>query len=297
MRKKSVVILAPTGMLGSMVYKVLKDKYRLILVYRNQEKLEKLDQLYGGVNKHQLIHFDFDHLFTDYLKGFPAMSLSPRLKNLINKIGQGEAIINCAGITKPHSLKKPLLTLFINGFLPQILSNVYRDKLIQIATDCVYSGLTGAPYTEDAVQTPNDLYGLSKSLGEPRQSLVLRTSIIGPEIDGYQQLLEWFRRQKNKTIPGFTNHLWNGITTRQFALICNQIISNRKKFPKCGTFHIFSNSLSKYEMLKKFESKYQIGARIKPIKTEIPVDRRLGTKYNLCKMLNIPKFDDMLHDL
>ena len=68
-------------------------------------------------------------------------------------------------------------------------------------------------------------------LGEPKdKSLVLRTSIIGPEIAEHVSLLDWFKQQEGKTINSFANHFWNGITTKQFGKICDEIISNPEKY-------------------------------------------------------------------
>ncbi len=297
MKQKTVAIVAPTGMLGNMVYKELKNFYNLVLIYRDEQKLKKLQEIHGDTQKHRKIKFNLDNIYQDYFQSFPTEKIGPNTTKLINMIGNVDAVINCAGITKPHSLKDPVTTLFINGLLPNILSTVYKEKLIQIATDCVFACLSNAPYDEDAPKNPNDLYGISKSIGEPTESLVLRTSIIGPELDTSELLLDWFKKQKNKTINGFTNHLWNGITTLEFARICYQLIQKRGKFPKSGLFHIFSTSLTKYEMLKKFEDKYKINVIIKPTRTKIPIDRRLSTKYNFCKKLNIPSFDEMLKEL
>lgn len=298
LRKKTVAILAPTGMLGSMVYNVLKDTYLLILVYKDKDKLEKLFKTYGKSNDITVIAFDLRDLYDDYVQGFPTAKISPNTKKLVDTIGKVDVVINCAGITKPHSLKNPLITYFINGSIPHILSNIYKERLIQITTDCVYDGTTGAPYKEDSLKLPNDLYGLSKSMGEPSElSLVLRTSIIGPEIDNFVLLIEWFKKQHGKTIPGFTNHIWNGITTKQFAIICDRIIQRRNDLPTHGLFHIFSTSLTKYETLKKLREKYKVNVRIKPTESQIPVDRRLATKFNICKTLHIPSFDEMLREL
>lgn len=297
MKQKTIAIIAPTGMLGSMVYEELKNQHKLLLIYRDEEKLKKLEEVYGSTQNHKKINFDIQDIYQDYIKSFPTEKVGPNTTGLIEMIGQVDAVINCAGITKPHSLKDPTATLFINGLFPNILSAIYKDKLIQITTDCVFDGISGSPYDETSSKFPNDLYGISKSIGEPKESLTLRTSIIGPELNTSELFLDWFRKQKNKKIYGFTNHLWNGITTKQFAHICNQIIQDREKFPRNGLFHIFSTSLTKYDMLKKFEEKYKINAIIKPVKAEVSVDRRLDTKYTFCKELKIPSFDKMLQDL
>lgn len=292
---KTVAITSPTGMLGSMVYKTLKDKYSLVLIYRDEEKLKILDKVYGKVNKHKKIKFDLDKLYDDYITGFS--DIGPNAQQLAEQIGPVDGIINCTGITKPRSLINPLNTLFINGMLPHILSRIYKDKLIQITTDCVYNGRNGAPYDENSSFSPNDLYGFSKSLGEPSaQSLVLRTSIIGPEITGFYLLISWFKKQQGKTIQGYTNHFWNGVTTKQFALICDKIFTNRGLYPQNGLFHIFSTTISKYEMLLQFKNKYKVDCNL-IINDKPELNRCLATHYSLNKQLDIPDFSKMLDDL
>ncbi len=297
MKKKTVALLAPTGMLGSMLYKEFKDKYRLILVYRDPKKLAILNRSYGGIRKHKRVRYDLATLYDDYIDGFSTATIGQRAKKLISAIGKVDAVINCAGITKPHSLKDPVVTMFINGALPHVLSTIFGEKLIQITTDCAFSGVSGAPYDEDSPKTPNDLYGLSKSLGEPQGSLVLRTSIFGPEIYGHTMLLDWFLGQEGKTVSGFTNHLWNGVTTKEFARVCDLIIRRRKSFPKAGLFHIFSTSVSKYDMLVAFRKKYGVKVTIQKTRAAYAVDRRLKTEYSLCKNLTIPSFARMLSEL
>lgn len=284
-------------MLGSMVYNVLKDKHKLVLIYRNEEKLKILNEVYGGINNHRKVLFNFKDIYQDYSEGFSKDILGPNTKRLIEEIGDVDGFINCIGLTKPYSLKDPSQTLFINGALPHILSNIYQEKLIHITSDCAYHGLGGAPYNEHAPKTPNDLYGLSKVLGEPAErSLVLRTSIIGPEIAEFVLLISWFKKQGGNTIKGFTNHFWNGITTREFGKTCDKIISNRDTYPTNGLCHIFSTDVSKYDMLCKFKEKYKVNVAVEPVQAP-PVDRRLATVYDLCARLQIPSFDNMLAEL
>jgi len=298
MSKLTVAILAPTGMLGSMVYKELKSRYNLILVYRNARKLAKLYRSYGrGDTRTKAVRFDFAWLLEDYLTGFEKKPMAPETKKIMPALSRADFIINCAGITKPRSLLNPTVTMFVNGFLPLMLGKLYREKLIQIATDCVYNGLIGAPYAETALKSPNDLYGLTKSIGEPEESLVLRTSIIGPQIDGADLLLEWFKKQRRTTVSGFTNHRWNGITTKQFARVCDQIMTNRSRYPKKGLFHIYGSTLTKYEMLKQFEQKYRRKVIVQPVKAPVSVDRRLTSRYDFNMKLHIPDFDTMLAEL
>ncbi len=294
--KRRVAIIGPTGMLGSMLYKCLREEYSLIIVYKDKVKLRKLEDAYGSFKGHKLVQFDIKELADNYLTGFSKFSTS-RAVDLKKQIGPIDKIINCAGIIKPYALKNPQLTYFVNSAFPHILSNLYGNKLIQITTDCVYDGLGQAPYDETSQYTPNDLYGLTKSLGEPsKRSLVLRTSIIGPEINNGISLLNWFLSQKD-VVTGYTNHKWNGVTTKEFARICNKLIADENKFPQYGLFHIYSSDVTKYEMLLKFKKKYNHDVTVTKVRAAQPVDRRLISKFNFVKKLSIPDFDQMLEDL
>jgi len=292
-KMKKIAIIAPTGMLGSMVYNILKNKYLLTLYYRNKENLELLDRHYGGVKKHKAIKTDFAQLYEEFVVG--NQTKVPTRQNNIFK-SEFDIVINCAGITKPHSLSDPRITFFVNSALPHLLSTFYEDKLIQITTDCVFSGITGAPYDENARFSPLDLYGLSKSLGEPStKSLILRTSIIGPEIKDFTLLVSWVMKQK-KQADGFISHLWNGITTKQFAKICEEIIDNREVYPKNGIYHIFSNEISKYELVKLLALKYNPNCEILPIRVK-KIDRRLTTIHKVNSKLKIPTIQQQIGEL
>ena len=290
---KKVLLLGASGMLGSAVYDVLKDKYNLILSFRDLEEASLLDEKYGGVNKHQAEEFDLKFVYQDYLdKKGPC---GPYFNSFLERVEEVDYVINAIGITIPFSLKNPALTFFINSAFPYILSAIFKHRLIHITTDCVYSGKQGYPYDENSLKTPVDIYGASKALGEPTDCLTFRTSIIGRELQSFTGLLEWFLQQQGKTIKGFTKHFWNGITTKEFGRVCDRIMSEPEKYPKVGLYHIFSTTISKYDMLVKFKEKFNINCEIE--KDEGPeINRTLATIYDFNKKLKIPSFDEMLND-
>ncbi|MDD5639175.1 MAG: NAD-dependent dehydratase, partial [Candidatus Pacebacteria bacterium] len=82
----------------------------------------------------------------------------------------------------------------------------------------------------------------------------------------------------------------------QFGKICDEIISNPGKYPKTGLYHIFSTTVSKYEMLLKFKEKYGINCKIKKDE-EQKINRTLSTIHDFNNKLNIPSFDEMLKEL
>ena len=291
---KRVLLLGATGMLGSAVYGVLHRKYDLVLGVRNPDKVTLLDKVYGGTDKHKVVPFDAALMYQEHVakKGFPGEYITQFLR----RVGDVDHAINAVGVTIPFSLRDPALTFFINGALPHRLAQVFGGKLVHITTDCVYNGQDGFPYNENSSKSPLDIYGLSKSLGEPTNCLTIRTSIIGRELDGFTGLLEWFLQQENKTIAGFTEHYWNGITTQQFGRVCDQIMQSPDAFARHGVYHVFSTVVSKYEMLLAFQKKYGVRCTIKP-GNGIRLNRTIATVKELNPKLKIPSFAEMLDAL
>ena len=112
---------------------------------------------------------------------------------LSRKLFPSSVVINCIGLIKPQVDKYGTLeAIKVNSAFPHKLANVCKkigSKCIHITTDCVYSGSKGA-YIEDDVHDASDIYGKTKSLGEPRNCTVIRTSIIGEEVHQTRSLLE-----------------------------------------------------------------------------------------------------------
>jgi len=288
---KRVLLLGATGMLGSTLYEMLKDKYELLLAVRNLQKLQLLERIYGPTSKHLVFPFDAAAIYDDCAakRGYPG----PYFTAFLRRVGEVDFVINAIGVTIPFALRNPSLTFFVNGSLPHLLASAFGERLIHITTDCVYNGTEGYPYDEYSPKSPPDVYGHSKSLGEPMDCLTIRTSIVGRELDGFTGLLEWFLQQEGKTINGFAEHYWNGITTKQFGVLCDRIISSPDKFPRRGIYHVFSTAVSKFEMLLAFQRKYGVRCTIEPI-TDKKLNRILATKKPLNALLQLPSFDAMV---
>jgi len=293
-QKKTVAILGATGMLGSALYAELKDKYRLILVVRDPAKVALLEKAHGTAPDARTVAFDIAKLHDDFVakKGHT----SEYRAAFFDAIQDADYVINAVGVTIPYSLENQAGTFFINSFFPHLLAAHLGPKLIHITTDCVYNGIDGFPYDEHSPKTPVDLYGLSKSLGEPTNALTIRTSIIGRELEGFTGLLEWFLQQNGKTLKGFTNHFWNGITTKQFAKVCDAVMSDPEQYPKTGIYHVFTNPVSKYEMLLAFKKRFNIDCEIVP-DDQAKLNRTMGTVHAFNKALNIPSFEEMVREI
>lgn len=280
---KRILLFGAAGMLGSAIYNVLKDKYDLVTTSRDIEGRALLYHAYGGKSEHHL--FDVSEVY----KGYQNRN-NTYLEGFLNTIGPVDHVINAIGITIPHALKDPGETLFVNGAFPNILANRFGDTMIHITTDCVYSGKNGAPYDEDSPKSPTDLYGLSKSIGEPSLCLTIRTSIIGPELRGHTGLLDWFLKQTGE-VQGYINHMWSGITTHQFGLLCDWVLS--KTWVEPGIYHVYTSPISKFRMLCAFNRRFKKNLEIIPVAAD-PLDRTMTSIYPLADALKIPDFYTML---
>jgi dTDP-4-dehydrorhamnose reductase len=224
----------------------------------------------------------------------------------MNKLEVGEAglphcdyIINCIGVIKPFMKDSQKNAIKLNCLFPMILSEYCEKngcKLIHITTDCVFSGKDGG-YTEDSIHDALDDYGKSKSLGESCQdkSMVIRTSIIGEEVHKQASLIAWVQSQKGKEVNGYTNHLWNGVTTKQYAKICSDIIDN--DLYEEGLFHVFSNPINKLDLVNCISDRFELGITVNPFEAPESCDRTMNTIKDLCGKLNIPSIEQQIKEI
>lgn len=194
-------------------------------------------------------------------------------------IGPGDVVINCVGVISHRKNIDATEFLLVNSVFPRLVANVCESagaNFIQVSTDCVYTGLEGG-YVESSLHTAMDIYGRSKSLGEPENATVIRTSIIGEELRNKLSLLEWVKSNTGKTVNGFINHFWNGITCLQFAKTCDYIIKNNMFWR--GVKHIYSpNKISKFGLILAISNTYNLGVKVKEFKTPEKCDRTLKSE-------------------
>lgn len=220
-----VAVLGANGMLGSVVARFLLE---------------------SGFDVHGFTRADFDA--TDvfqkelniYLEGF-------------------SWVINCIGIIKPRINEEcPEEAILVNSLFPYKLSKVPGVKVIQIATDCVYSGMDHELLDESHRHDPRDVYGMTKSLGEVvgGNFYNIRCSIIGPK-KGNKSLMQWVLDQpEGAQINGYVNHLWNGITTLAFAKICLAIMQS-DDYPLIDQHVIPLDHATKDDLLKMMADIYE----------------------------------------
>ena len=179
------------------------------------------------------------------------------VEELVSSFRQNTIFVNLIGVIR-HKINLNDEELIqnakrLNSVFPKELATQaerIHGRVIQIATDCIYSGKTGR-YTEHSIPDPVDVYGDTKLNGEfaANNLLTLRVSVIGKEIQDHIELMDWVIDQlPNAELKGFANHFWNGITSLHFAKLVGSLIAQNLFSP--GTFHIVpGNSISKFELV------------------------------------------------
>jgi len=192
-----------------------------------------------------------------------------------------DVIINASGVIKQREYNVADM-IKVNSVFPHILAK-FKDEVgcevIHITTDCVFSGREGG-YYETFDHDCTDDYGKSKSLGEPESITNIRTSIIGEEKTNKKSLLEWVRSNAGKTIDGYTNHYWNGVTCLELAKQIDEILNAGSYW--VGVRHMYSpdTHLSKYQLVNMINDVYELGITIKSTKPPIACFRNLLSTHH-----------------
>jgi dTDP-4-dehydrorhamnose reductase len=106
----------------------------------------------------------------------------------------------------------------------------------------------------------------------------IRVSTIGRELGRSTLLLEWvLSHPMGATIPGYTDHFWNGVTTNHFAKIARGVIETGSFRP--GLSHLVpENSMSKAELVRQIAKAFDRNDLVvQDTESGKPIDRTLRT--------------------
>jgi dTDP-4-dehydrorhamnose reductase len=208
-----------------------------------------------------------------------------------------DVVINCAGLIKQRTDENNLNFIIVNSVFPLLLSKVCDElgcRLIHITTDCVFSGMDG-DYNEFSPHDATDIYGQTKSLGEPMNVAVIRTSIIGEEKGQALSLVEWVKSNRDSTVNGYTNHFWNGITCLQFAKVCEYMIKNNLFWR--GVKHITSpTTVNKFELVSMLSDIYDLNITVTPFETPEKCDRSMSSIRDDIE-ISIPELEVQIREM
>jgi dTDP-4-dehydrorhamnose reductase len=209
--------------------------------------------------------------------------------------GHFDYAINCIGIlgSAIHESDSDSVAraIRVNALLPHQLARAASNtgtRVVHVSTDGVFSGSSQSDYFEDSPLDCLDAYGKSKALGECRAPnfLSIRCSIVGRDWVEGKGIVEWFLRTPAGTaITGFTDHLWTGITTYQFAELCARI-AERNAFDslrrESHVYHFAPNpTISKFDLLATLECVTGRGVGVRRGKSPAgPMRRVLKSRFS-----------------
>lgn len=228
----NLLVLGASGMAGHLITTYLREKGHMVDTLSATKKMDEATVLLDVTHISQLEDYLNHHHY--------------------------DGVINAVGLLIAACAHDEAKAIFINAYLPHFLENYYKPtdtKVIHLSTDCVFSGLNG-PYVEAAPYDGPSTYARVKALGELNNTkdLTFRMSIIGPDLnDEGIGLFNWFMHQKGQ-IFGFTEEIWNGITTLELAKAIDQALSTTLS----GLYHLVpSTTISKYNLLLLFQETFQ----------------------------------------
>jgi dTDP-4-dehydrorhamnose reductase len=260
-KKTKVLIFGGTGMLGHKLWQVFAKRFETYVTVRSNfavyERYEIFDR---SKTLTQVTVQDFDSV----------IQVISRVKPTV--------VVNCIGVVKQKMKSVSRLeSILINSLFPHRLANLClaaNSRLIQISTDCVFSGDKGG-YVESDTADARDIYGRTKLLGEidGEGLLTLRSSIIGRELSTTHGLIEWFLNQNGKTVMGYKKAIFSGFPTIVLADILARIIVDYPNLE--GVWHVASDPISKFDLLNLVRQTYELDIDIEPDE-EVVVDRSLN---------------------
>ena len=281
-----ILVLGGTGMIGHRMWATLNLLGHDVYATCRKSNIDNFLKIPGITLEKSILNIDV----LDYVK----------LEQTLDKI-KPEIVLNCVGIVKQlKESKNAISTIELNSLFPHKLAEICKRKntrMIQFSTDCVFLGNKGQ-YSETDSPDADDLYGKSKVLGEvidQEHVLTIRTSSIGREINPHGGLIEWFLSQEGKSIKGFSNAMYSGLTTPSLAKYISDFILKNKNLS--GIYHLASEPINKYELLLMAKNELDITIEINEDKSFVMKRDLNSTKFREETQAPLPMWKDLIQDL
>jgi dTDP-4-dehydrorhamnose reductase len=249
---KKVLVLGSTGMKGHAIYRHFKSLGYEVVGIASKPHDELVDYVIDVSNEIVLREFLSTHEF--------------------------DFIINAIGLLVRDSREQIEEALYLNAMLPHIVIDAisHLDTVfIQLSTDCVFSGNKGG-YIETDQTDGTRTYDMTKRLGEKINGdhLIVRSSVIGPEITSSQKgLFNWFLLGPS-VVDGYKNAIWNGLSSFEFSRELHKLIVRKER----GIVHVYSKeSISKAELLERMQKVFHIDKKINYIELEVSTNKSLSS--------------------
>lgn len=278
--KTTVLVLGANGMLGNAVLRLFAASSGF--------------HVFGSVRSTAALRHLISDLHPRVITGVDVEN-NDSLTRLFAEV-QPDVVINCVGLVKQLAAgDDPLAAIAINALLPHRLARLCEGagaRLVQMGTDCVFSGVKGR-YTEVDVSDATDLYGRSKYLGEVDypHAITLRTSIIGHELDGAHSLIGWFLA-KTGSIKGYRRAIFSGLPTVEMARVIRDYVIPHSELH--GVYHVSAAPINKFDLLTLVAQTYGKTIDI-CADDQLVIDRSLdSTRFELATGYEAPAWPELI---
>ena len=274
-----ILILGADGMIGHKISQTLGSLNHTIIL-NSRTKSENLNNIISNAT-----FFNYDFLKQDVIE-------------LLNETNP-ELVINCVGITIRRGANIIENAIKLNQKLPHTIAewcSKHSKKLIHFSTDCVFSGTKGN-YSEFDFVDAIDNYGLTKGKGEvqSQNTLTIRSSMIGRELFNKTELLEWLISEKGKSVKGFSQVIYSGVTNLYMANLIKELIMEGIEIN--GIYNISSPPISKYDLLNKLNRVFNLDLKIEKDDSKKSDKSLKSNKFFSKYYYHKPNWDDMINEL
>ena len=229
--KETIFITGIAGLLGANLSFLLRDRYQIGGIDRNDIDIQGVQNYVGNV-------LELDKLGEELRKRRP------------------QYLIHCAALVSVDGCEEnPQEAEAINYELTRYLADICGEigcKMIFISTDAVYHGEKRGLYKETDTIAPISVYGETKARAEQvvlqtPKALVVRTNIYGYNFRSKNSFGEWIKNslESGQELNMFSDLYFSPILVNELA----EILVLCMKQDVCGIYNICSTgSISKYDM-------------------------------------------------
>jgi dTDP-4-dehydrorhamnose reductase len=276
-----VCILGAGGMLGHMLVRVLSESHDVYGTSKQEwsatsslAKFLSKEKWIAGVDAKKII--TVSNFFREH---------------------QFDVVINCIGVVKQRGYRTSEDEMIeINAHFPHKLLSICGAsgaRLIQISTDCVFSGDKGN-YAVTDNPDPIDIYGSSKLAGEivDDHNLTIRTSHVGRELANFTSLFEWILNNRGKKVVGYSKAIYSGLTTFSLSVVIDSLLTTGSSLH--GLVHVASSPINKFQLVTELNNRLGLDIDIE-IDESVVLNRSLLSSDEITQLgIEIPSWDQML---
>jgi len=283
MKKKKILLIGATSLLGKAVVDLLHDTYEIFGTYSQTQlaffPYKKIKQLRLDITKpHQLIKIFHSHKYNVVLH--------------TASIGNIEC---CEQNKKRAKAVNFTATKHIVALTKQI-----GAKLIFISSSAVFAGVN-APYFEDSKREPINFYGKMKQLSEDvvlkeKRNTVVRISMMygwnnpSERSNTVTWVIESIKNDKCITLANdrFTNPVWNHEVAKSVKSVIEKNL--------CGCVHVAGlNTLSRYEIAQAVCKEFELNQKY--IKGEQYAHLHQVSRHGLQETLDTSNMVKKIHQI